>query len=1087
MLFKEFRARNACLFAQESNQLGPEVDCRAPIPPFGIGTGRSTTDEKILRSYVAMLSGVPSSCRAFSVHQLGYQDDCQDLTGGRFDIFDLKVCLFEDHRAAVGSLLELPFPSAPVCGDAVVKGDEECDDGNNVDTDACRNDCTLARCGDGVVCSGGDCRTGPGGGAEVCDDGNTTETDACLNDCSPASCGDGIVWQGVEDCDDQNTNNNDACLNTCIAAACGDGVLCSDFVSCTTGPGGGAEICDDGNTASNDGCNDICAPEFCGDGITQSGLGEECDDGAGNSNTTPDACRTDCKLPACGDGVVDPGAGEACDDGNTATGDGCDAQCQREKCGNGVVDADEGEECDDGNSVDTDACRNNCKLAVCGDGVTCSDASCTTGPGGGVEQCDDAGESASCDSDCTPAQCGDGTVNATAGEQCDDVGESATCDADCTTAQCGDGTVNATAGESCDDGGESAACDDDCTPVQCGDGNANQAAGEECDDGGESGACDADCTLAVCGDGTVNGTAGEECDDGNTISGDGCSSVCTCSVASGSGEGGCQDPQCPNKGELTLLAGVGPICASNADCLGGQCDPGLGRCVTPTNLDTGYKGVGMDADVNHGVVMVSNLLCEGQSQPVPGEPCGVCEIKGIDPGPGNCRCAGGQDCTSNADCATGAWCDTAALRPVCKGANRIVCDEPFQPDNDDCGGMMCDCYFGPPLPLSAGNTPACVVNRFAQDITGTGNVDKGEGEISAHLRSVVYLGFGNFQPCPYCTGDTVLGDGVRDGVCVKGDDDGQPCDASAINATFPVPGGDAYSLDCFPPFGLNVSGSGLRIDLTQSTTHQELPFQVPCLRPPRPGAIARAACPCGLCKADQSIPCHSDAECAGTTFCPDSGKCSLDSSRTCTLDADCDLGLCKRNKCQNDKSVACLDDTDCQLGPCTRHCNGDGRFQTCTANADCASLEVCDQLNGSVPAPHDCSAGGQCVPGPNGQGECSPAFNIKFCDGFVRANGKGFLQCFTNADCSASGADGGACSLLENKPCFLDPIVAEGVADPQTPIGAAIFCIPPTSSQGINAAAGLPGPGRVVNQGRVRTFCASDPSVEYVPGVGGCP
>jgi len=33
-------------------------------------------------------------------------------------------------------------PAGPVCGDHVVAGDEECDDGNELDGDACRNDCT---------------------------------------------------------------------------------------------------------------------------------------------------------------------------------------------------------------------------------------------------------------------------------------------------------------------------------------------------------------------------------------------------------------------------------------------------------------------------------------------------------------------------------------------------------------------------------------------------------------------------------------------------------------------------------------------------------------------------------------------------------------------------------------------------------------------------------------------------------------------------------------------------------------------------------------------------------------------------------
>ena len=45
---------------------------------------------------------------------------------------------------------------------------------------------------------------------------------------------------------------------------------------------------------------------------------------------------------------------------------------------------------------------------------------CGNGVIEGREQCDDGGESASCDANCTAAICGDGTLNVTAGEQCDD-------------------------------------------------------------------------------------------------------------------------------------------------------------------------------------------------------------------------------------------------------------------------------------------------------------------------------------------------------------------------------------------------------------------------------------------------------------------------------------------------------------------------------------------------------------------------------------------------------------------------------------------------------------------------------------------
>lgn len=37
-----------------------------------------------------------------------------------------------------------------ICGDSEVNGDEECDDGNEVNDDLCSNACKLAVCGDGV-------------------------------------------------------------------------------------------------------------------------------------------------------------------------------------------------------------------------------------------------------------------------------------------------------------------------------------------------------------------------------------------------------------------------------------------------------------------------------------------------------------------------------------------------------------------------------------------------------------------------------------------------------------------------------------------------------------------------------------------------------------------------------------------------------------------------------------------------------------------------------------------------------------------------------------------------------------------------
>lgn len=143
-------------------------------------------------------------------------------------------------------------------------------------------------------------------------------------------------------------------------------------------------------------------------------------------------------------------------------------------------------------------------------------SSCGDGVVQDGEQCDTAGESATCNADCSSASCGDGQHNATAGEACDGGSDLLGCDRDCTLAACGDGWSNYVS-EDCDDGdttdsgnGCSAAC---IANNVCGN-SVVESAFEACDTGGESATCDGDCSAVICGDGHVNVAAGEECDDG---------------------------------------------------------------------------------------------------------------------------------------------------------------------------------------------------------------------------------------------------------------------------------------------------------------------------------------------------------------------------------------------------------------------------------------------------------------------------------------------------------------------------------------------------------------------------------------------
>lgn len=190
----------------------------------------------------------------------------------------------------------------PACGNGVVEGDEECDQGGaNADTAACKSDCTDQFCGDGF--------TGPG---EGCDDANMDDTDACSNTCALTSCGDGSVQSG-EGCDDANANDGDDCPSTCQNASCGDGFVHEGVEQCDSG----------GETAA---CDGDCTTATCGDGHPNETAGEQCDDGNGDGS---DACPPTCQNAYCGDGYVHAGV-EQCDDGNMGSGDGCSASCTPE-------------------------------------------------------------------------------------------------------------------------------------------------------------------------------------------------------------------------------------------------------------------------------------------------------------------------------------------------------------------------------------------------------------------------------------------------------------------------------------------------------------------------------------------------------------------------------------------------------------------------------------------------------------------------------------------------------------------------------------------------------------------------------------
>ena len=309
-----------------------------------------------------------------------------------------RWCCGSNYMLTLANFIAGRSQCGPTCGDSVVTGTEECDNGKDNADDTyggCTTQCKFGPfCGDGAT-----------NGPEECDDGRNTTVGYNVSGCGPGCklpprCGDGIVQTG-EECD-AGADNKDAscgggCSSTCqLNPSCGDA-----HVDTACG-----EQCDDG---LNSGGYGFCAPSCvfgprCGDGILQADQGEECDGGAKNSDVAGSTCTTSCQKPGfCGDGILQKDRGETCDDGkNDGTCGGCTPDCQRGPyCGDGVLQKECGEVCDYGsqNSLPSNVayggCLTSCQLGpYCGDGIVQSpDEECDLGArnGGSDVEC-----SASC-------------------------------------------------------------------------------------------------------------------------------------------------------------------------------------------------------------------------------------------------------------------------------------------------------------------------------------------------------------------------------------------------------------------------------------------------------------------------------------------------------------------------------------------------------------------------------------------------------------------------------------------------------------------------------------------------------------------
>lgn len=183
----------------------------------------------------------------------------------------------------------------PRCGDGQINQAEDvelCDDGDNANGDGCDANCQLeagwycptpglpceaAECGDGIVagkeeCEDGDAPPADGNGCDAsCKRESGYACDTPGQPCHLTTCGDGNP-EGDEQCDDGNNDTGDGCTPFCkrepdcsqgaCTSACGDGIRLPD----------GSEACEDGNTVAGDGCSPTCEIEvgFTCEQITES-------------------------------------------------------------------------------------------------------------------------------------------------------------------------------------------------------------------------------------------------------------------------------------------------------------------------------------------------------------------------------------------------------------------------------------------------------------------------------------------------------------------------------------------------------------------------------------------------------------------------------------------------------------------------------------------------------------------------------------------------------------------------------------------------------------------------------------------------
>ena len=498
--------------------------------------------------------------------------------------------------------------------------------------------------------------------------------------------------------------------------------------------------------------------------------------------------------------------------------------------------------------------------------------------------------------------------------------------------------------------------------------------------------------------------------------------------------------------DANQMAGVTDYPAECNACIPGS--PTSGPCPTKleftadgpsVDLDSGWTGLAHDFFYPSDLRTTLTVSCPGTNRPT----CGVCNIDGPVPNAGGdafntrrCSLRTWLKCDSDVDC-LGTCSGNTNLGEPCNELS----DCPDQSSGTSCSGDTCEYFLSPPLSLSAGGTPACIVNQLVGPVSGTINVETGEARMPMYILSRVYPIGTTLQPCPVCNA----------GTCEGGERNGQSCIVNGSNVF-----GDV-SLDCPPKQGLQAGTQNEDLQNLTGPQTWTLGSDSPNCR------VQYKICVDGP---NAGSSCLVNSECAGGTcqvpkcFCD---TCNNANADPCGRDADCppsggNPGICGGKRC---------------LG-------GTNGGAPCAVHSECPGGGLCS-LVGAAPKPNDCfppdGAPDGCQLTANNEGECVDGPVDRYCSAQISRS------CIVDTDCDPSqdcpDCIAGQTCKVKNRECFADngvlggSVSVNGNADPpckgtySTPRFSSLFCLAPSGASAFNTAAGEPGLVRQILPGKL--------------------